>query len=687
MPVSSRSIPLKSAEKIFVQATNRSACHALHWFELLGCTVSAEPVPGGIVITSGEPDASENYSDVSCVIRLWDYQVGMAGSGVLASAASGAAAVIGHPGEPGVALPVEMPEKWCAAYGVIIALAELWRVVAGENQKQVEYDVSAADVLRAFSLQNSGDEAERTRTWRRNGRVCVEHGGIFPMGFFACRDGYVALLGRSRRDWRHIRKALGDPAWAQEPRFEDPFTLAKDSAEADALLEDTLSAFDRDELLRRGLSEGAVIAPVYSAEEAHERDIFRDNFIANGTPAMPFIVESLSDGAGKEQRGKSASVNDAGPLAGLRCLELCWVWSGPMVGQILADLGAEVIKVETPKRFDLYRTRGLEAKRGQMDERTRIESSIYFHSLNRNKTGLSLDLKQDEGFAIAKSLVGISDLLIENFTVGTMERLGLSKEMLADANARLVQLSMSGPGRGSAVENLRSYGLVLSALGGAESLIEENGAFIGSPTFSISDPNAAVFGAMAAIAGALSARETGKGLAVDLSQIEAAATISSAPVRQSLTVDAIVKSSEGIFVAACVPGAAVADEAALRRSLDDTSFDSIVNYCTDVGGYAAVMQELDETDTAAEFSDCSAWIPSKHPYTGDEKLVAAPWRADGQRSPAIKPAPLLGEGDDYVLRDLLSFGETEIAALNASGVVGVPDFGQPGGQKRKKVNS
>jgi len=667
--------------------TNRSACHALHWLELLGCAVSAEPVPGGIVISGGEPDAEESFPAASCVIRLWDFQVGMAGNGVLASAVSGAAAVIGRPGEPGVALPVEMPEKWCAAYGVIIALAELWRGIAGAERKQLEYDVSASDVLRAFSLQNSGDEAERNRIWRRNGRVCVEHGGIFPMGFFACRDGYVALLGRSRRDWRHIRKAIGDPVWAQEDRFEDPFKIAKDSAEADALLEETLSAFDRDELLRRGLSEGAVIAPVYSTDEANERAIFREEFLINGAPAMPFVVESLGNGAGKEQRCKSATTNDAGPLAGLRCLELCWVWSGPMVGQILADLGAEVIKVETPKRFDLYRTRGLEAKRGQMDERTRIESSIYFHSLNRNKTGLSLDLKQGEGLAIAKSLVGISDLLIENFTVGTMERLGLSKEMLADANARLVQLSMSGPGRGSAVENLRSYGLVLSALGGAEALIEENGAFIGSPTFSISDPNAAVFGAMAAIAGVLSARETGKGLAVDLSQIEAAATISSAPARQSLTVDAIVKSSEGIFVAVSVPVAAAGAAAALRRSLDGTAFDSIVNYCTDVGGHAAVMHELDETDTAVEFTDCSAWIPSQHPYTGDEFLVGAPWRAEGQRAPAVKPAPLLGEGDDYVLRDLLSFGDGEIEALNASGVVGVPDFEQPGGRQRKKASS
>ncbi|MDD9917549.1 MAG: CaiB/BaiF CoA-transferase family protein [Rhodospirillaceae bacterium] len=371
-----------------------------------------------------------------------------------------------------------------------------------------------------------------------------------------------------------------------------------------------------------------------------------------------------------------------GPLAGLRCLELCWVWSGPMVCQILADLGAEVIKVETPKRFDLYRTRGLETQRGLMDERTRIESSIYFHSLNRNKIGLSLDLKQEEGLSIAKSLIGDSDLVIENFTVGTMERLGLSRDVLAEANSRIVQLSMSGPGRGSAVEELRSYGLVLSALGGAEILIEEEGQFLGSPTFSLSDPNAAVFGAMAAIAGALSARENGRGMAIDLSQIEAAATLGTAPVPSSSTRDAMVETADGAIVATSVPN----DSPAEALDFAEMTRDQLVRNCEIVGGQTAVFRELDQSEDATEFADCSAWLPSHHSYTGDEMLVAAPWRESGARAAVRKPAPLLGEGDRYVLGDLLSFSEAEIVRLTESGIVGVPDLAQPAPPKRKKAN-
>ena len=278
-------------------------------------------------------------------------------------------------------------------------------------------------------------------------------------------------------------------------------------------------------------------------------------------------------------------------------MELCWIWSGPMVGQILADLGAEVVKVESPDRFDLYRTRGLEHLRGKMDEDIRLESSLYFHSLNRNKTGLSLNLKSAEGRARLLELVAQADLLIENFTVGTMERMGLARDVLKRANPGLVSLSMSGPGRGSSVERLRSYGLVLSALAGAEILIrDDEGAFIGSPTFSISDPNAACFGAFAALAALVARDRDGKGRALDLSQIEAAAALAETPVL-------------GPPRPMSVP-----------------------------------VVELDDSDASPVFADCPGWIEADHPVTGRERLVAAPWRANGRRPPFRKPAPMLDRG-------------------------------------------
>ncbi|MGI9426345.1 MAG: CoA transferase, partial [Hyphomicrobiaceae bacterium] len=277
------------------------------------------------------------------MIRLWDFQVGLAGSGVHASAVSGAAAVIGHADGQPEPLPVEMPEKWCGAHGVMLALAECWRRRSRDGDAPgAIYDVSSAEILRSFCLQNSGGPDEMAHSWRRNGRLCIEHGGIFPMGFFACRDGYVAVLGRSRRDWKNIRAAVDDPEWARQEDFADPFIIARDSHRADGLLEETLRKFGRDELLERGLANQAVIAPVYTQDEALARNVFRPGFINALGPAMPFVSKEtgLRSADFVAPSPTQSNFTPGQPLAGLRVIELCWVWSGPMVGQLLADLGA-----------------------------------------------------------------------------------------------------------------------------------------------------------------------------------------------------------------------------------------------------------------------------------------------------------------------------------------------------------
>ncbi|MBV39088.1 MAG: hypothetical protein CMM23_10625 [Rhodospirillaceae bacterium] len=663
MTQSTRGLHKAFGQGIGVASGNRSVIYAAHWLKLLS---GAEAAPKArIMIIAGGTDSAESTA-ADCVIRLWDFQVGRAGGGALASAVSGASAVIGHADKTPLLLPADLPEKWCGVYGVILALAELWRRRNGGGGRRIVYDVSAADILRSFSLQNAGTHDDMVKNWRPNGRLCVEHGGIFPMGFFACRDGHVAILGRSRRDWRNIRKALGDPEWARAKEFENPFTIALDSTKADRLLEETLAQFERDELLAHGLKHGAVIAPVFTTEQAHERNVFRENFIDDGAPALPFLV-TANEGVGEPNHITPSIAAADAPLAGMRCIELCWVWSGPMVGQILADLGAQVIKIESHGRFDLYRTRGLENERGQMPESTRIESSQQFHSLNRNKIGMTLDLKQDAGLAIARQLAGESDVLIENFTVGTMARLGLGPGVLAEANPALVQLSMSGPGKGSSVQELRSYGLVLSALGGVEALIRDGEEFLGSPTFSLSDPNAAAFGAMAALAGALAAKVGGSGSAIDLSQIEAAATIAGTATPPADNHDMIVTSVDRGFVALSLP-----TDSHEAMAAAGASFAEIAARARELGGHAVAVLDLPQTADADEFADCSGWLPSTHPVTGDEMLVAAPWRVNGRRAGLRKPAPLLGESDDYVLRRILSVADDEIEALAEAKVTGRP---------------
>jgi crotonobetainyl-CoA:carnitine CoA-transferase CaiB-like acyl-CoA transferase len=634
-----RTIAFQAASRICVLVSNRSTHFAAHWLALLTGEPFASPDTADIWIVGNDTELPDSANrGATAIVRLWDYQVGFAGSGTHASAVSGAATVVGPRDGPPIPLPAEMPEKWCGAHGSMLAMAECWRPQRDDpDEPVVQYDVSSADILRSFCLQNSGGRKEMAHSWRRNGRLCIEHGGIFPMGFFACHDGHVAILGRSRRDWKNIRAAIGDPDWAKVPEFENPFALARDGARADMLLEETLAPFRRDDLLKRGIANQAVIAPVYTQDEAHARGIFRAGFIQNSTPAMPFVSNPIGAAATHSEpaRPSEKAVRPGQPLAGLRVIELCWIWSGPMVGQMLADLGAEVIKIESPNRFDLYRTRGLEAMRGKMDEAKRIESSLYFHSLNRNKFGLSLDLKTDRGRQALLDLAAHSNILLENFTVGTLDRLGLGADVLAAANPKLVQLSMSGPGRGSSVEQLRSYGLVLSALAGAEAHIKSTGEFFGSPTFSISDPNAAIFAMLGALAGSLRARAMGTGLAIDLSQIEAAATLAGTPADTSNQ--------------ATVQGSGDGDYAVAGSN-----------------GQVVPVLQLEATDAAPEFAACSGWLASSHPVTGDEHLVAAPWRVNGERPPVHATAPLLGSGNAYVLGEVLKMSGEAIRACEAN---------------------
>lgn len=369
------------------------------------------------------------------------------------------------------------------------------------------------------------------------------------------------------------------------------------------------------------------------------------------------------------------------PLAGVRVIELCWVWSGPLLGQFLADLGAEVIKVEWFKRYDLYRTRGVERMAGKYPEFIRREMSHSFHGLNRNKIGVTLDLKEDKHSDALLDLVAQSDLVIENFTAGTLERLGLGYERMAEVNPATVLLSLSGFGSTSRLGQMRAYGLVLSALSGFEADIADpaTGDFVGSPTFVASDPNAATYGLFAAITAILEARRSGKGAHVELSQLEAIAHAATdkddelKALAASLGLSTEFASSE-TSVLACRDGdylciawptgmdpdkvralseqVAAQDLAEARQLLLDADVPSVrvIEQPAEVGAGAAQKGTL---------------IPTIHPVTGPEEIVAAPWWIDGHRAPLRKSAPMLGEGNNYVLGFLLDWSPEDREAIMA----------------------
>ena len=293
-----------------VAGKNRSVLHAARWLKKLGAQLAGAPsvaaaralVPAPLaILVAGDSEGRARPEDVPrgapTEIRLWDYEVGTPGIGAFASAVGGVSSVIGAAdGPPGV-MPAFIPEKWAGIVGASLALALRF---AGRNGQGVPrtMDVCAADVLRAYAEQNSGNHAGVPYGWRRNGLAAVEHGGVFPQGFFPCGDGHVAVQARSRQDWQCILDAVGNPPWSKEKEFQNPFTLSLDDSRIAPLLDAELMKRTRRELLELALATGAPMAPVFNLEEARAADVFRPGFMEdNGKVAAPWVVRRVERGA------------------------------------------------------------------------------------------------------------------------------------------------------------------------------------------------------------------------------------------------------------------------------------------------------------------------------------------------------------------------------------------------------
>lgn len=207
------------------------------------------------------------------------------------------------------------------------------------------------------------------------------------------------------------------------------------------------------------------------------------------------------------------------PLAGLRVTDLTWVLAGPLLTRILADFGAQVIKIESRAKMDGLRFYGP----WQNNKKMPPELGCGFYDLyNRNKLDLTLNLKNPKGVDIFKRLVKKSDVLAENFSARGMKKFGLEYPILKEINPQLIMISMAGMGHTGVYKDYISFGPVLQALSGFSLLTgfpSKEPVGIGN---SYPDHTAATHGAFAVLSALEYRRRTGKGQYIDLSQHETA---------------------------------------------------------------------------------------------------------------------------------------------------------------------
>lgn len=198
------------------------------------------------------------------------------------------------------------------------------------------------------------------------------------------------------------------------------------------------------------------------------------------------------------------------PLEGITILDLTWVLSGPYASMVLCDLGADVIKVERPPWGDIARTTG-PYQNGW---------SGYFFSINRGKRSMSIDLRKEEGRELFRKLAETVDVVMENFTPGTMDKLGIGPETLRARNPRLIFCSTSGFGQTGPYASRPALDIVVQGMGGIMSMTGEAGGGPVRPGASYGDIVAGLYTAIGILAALHERNQSGLGQAIDISMLD-----------------------------------------------------------------------------------------------------------------------------------------------------------------------
>ena len=228
-----------------------------------------------------------------------------------------------------------------------------------------------------------------------------------------------------------------------------------------------------------------------------------------------------------------------GPLADLRVVEMGSLIAGPFCGQLLGDMGAEVVKIEPPGEGDPMRQWG----RGQ---------PVWWEVIARNKKSVSINLRVPEGQALARRLINEADILVENFRPGMLETWGLSPASLIEANPRLIVVRMSGYGQDGPYAQRTAFGLIGEAMGGWRHIVGDADRPPSRMGVSIGDSLAATYGCLGALSALHHREKTGQGQVVDSALYEAVLQVMEALVPE-YTVAGMMRERSGAILPGIAP--------------------------------------------------------------------------------------------------------------------------------------
>ncbi|WP_326546605.1 CoA transferase [Mycolicibacterium sp. ND9-15] len=537
-----------------------------------------------------------------------------------------------------------------------------------------------------------------TEIWRGRPR----NQNIYPI--FACKDGHVRICLLSARQWRGMRAWLGEPEQFADPKFDTIAARYASSRELNALIADFVAPHTMDALVTEGQARGVPIAAMLTPTEALASEHFRvvgaltTAQFSPGTqvaaPAGPFVVDGRRTGmrwlapppgtdepawAGASSASPTGTVAVRRPFDGLRILDLGVIVAGGELGRLFADLGAEVIKVESAAYPDGLR----QTPPGQVMSRS-------WALTHRNEQSLGLDLRTPAGAELFSRLVVDADAVFANFRPGTLAALGFSYERLRELNPRIVLAESSAFGSTGPWSGRMGYGPLVRATTGITSLWTSHDRGFYDATTVFPDHVSARITAIAALAALIRRDRTGEPAHVQVSQAEAAinqlATRYVAEAARAAHLPVVEDgSAHGVYPCAgedewCVISlrsdadrdlldslTGGIDIAEWTRTRDKTA---VARALQEVGIAAAPMNRVVDVPVDPQVSARNVFADMAHP------MFEAPMLAETRPAPytnippaRMQPAPMPGEQTRKICQESLGMSVEVTDRLIADGVL------------------